>query len=40
MTSTSQNSPLGLRKNSKKEKARRTGLRGETYGYWYLRRHG
>ncbi|HEY2352096.1 MAG TPA: YraN family protein [Candidatus Acidoferrum sp.] len=23
-----------------KEKARRTGLRGETYGYWYLRRHG
>jgi putative endonuclease len=24
----------------KKEKARRTGLRGETYGYWYLRRHG
>ncbi|MEQ1354273.1 MAG: YraN family protein [Candidatus Acidiferrum sp.] len=24
----------------KKEKARRTGMRGETYGYWYLRRHG
>ena len=24
----------------KKEKARRTGTRGETYGYWYLRRHG
>ena len=23
-----------------KEKARRTGLRGETYGYWYLRHHG
>ena len=20
--------------------ARRTGVRGETYGYWYLRRHG
>jgi putative endonuclease len=27
-------------KLEKKEKARRTGLRGETYGYWYLRRHG
>ncbi len=23
-----------------KEKSRRTGLRGETYGYWYLRRQG
>jgi putative endonuclease len=23
-----------------KEKARRVGIRGETYGYWYLRRHG
>lgn len=23
-----------------KEAARRTGVRGETYGYWYLRRHG
>jgi putative endonuclease len=23
-----------------KEKARRTGMRGETYAYWYLRRHG
>ena len=23
-----------------KEKARRTGIRGETYAYWYLRRHG
>ena len=21
-------------------KARRTGVRGETYAYWYLRRHG
>jgi putative endonuclease len=28
------------RRNFSKEKARRTGLRGETYGYWYLRRHG
>jgi len=23
-----------------KEEARRTGVRGETYAYWYLRRHG
>jgi putative endonuclease len=23
-----------------KEEARRTGIRGETYAYWYLRRHG
>jgi putative endonuclease len=28
------------KKNERKEKARRTGLRGETYGYWYLRRLG
>jgi len=26
--------------NSAKEQARRTGVRGETYAYWYLRRHG
>ena len=26
--------------NSAKQRARRTGLRGETYAYWYLRRHG
>jgi putative endonuclease len=25
---------------SVKTKARRTGVRGETYAYWYLRRHG
>jgi putative endonuclease len=25
---------------SKKNDARRTGVRGETYAYWYLRRHG
>jgi hypothetical protein len=24
----------------RKEKARRRGLLGETYGYWYLRRQG
>src|SRR5271156_3826369 len=23
-----------------KHRARRTGIRGETYAYWYLRRHG
>jgi Holliday junction resolvase-like predicted endonuclease len=27
-------------KPQQKEQARHTGLRGETYGYWYLRRHG
>ncbi len=26
--------------NSAKLRARRTGVRGETYAYWYLRRHG
>jgi putative endonuclease len=25
---------------SAKDQARRTGVRGETYAYWYLRRHG
>jgi len=25
---------------SAKERARRTGIQGETYAYWYLRRHG
>ncbi|MCL5287080.1 MAG: YraN family protein [Acidobacteria bacterium] len=25
---------------SKKLRARRTGIRGETFAYWYLRRHG
>ena len=28
------------RADSRKERARRTGVRGETYAYWYLRRHG
>src|SRR5579862_3793937 len=27
-------------KVEKKQRARRTGIRGETYAYWYLRRHG
>jgi putative endonuclease len=26
--------------DSAKERARQTGVRGETYAYWYLRRHG
>jgi putative endonuclease len=26
--------------SSPKQQARRTGVRGETYAYWYLRRHG
>jgi putative endonuclease len=26
--------------DTKKLEARRTGIRGETYAYWYLRRHG
>src|SRR5208282_3517134 len=26
--------------DSPKQRARRTGVRGETYAYWYLRRHG
>jgi putative endonuclease len=26
--------------DSAKQRARRTGVRGETYAYWYLRRHG
>jgi putative endonuclease len=25
---------------SSRQRARRTGVRGETYAYWYLRRHG
>jgi hypothetical protein len=28
------------RRRVRKEKARRRGLLGETYGYWYLRRQG
>src|SRR6202046_3203685 len=26
--------------DSAKKRAQRTGVRGETYAYWYLRRHG
>lgn len=27
-------------RDSAKQRKRRTGIRGETYAYWYLRRHG
>jgi len=27
-------------RESKRARARRTGVRGETFAYWYLRRHG
>src|SRR5579871_5409139 len=27
-------------KNSRKSRAAKVGVRGETYAYWYLRRHG
>jgi putative endonuclease len=30
----------GSSPEAKKNEARRTGVRGETYAYWYLRRHG
>jgi putative endonuclease len=30
----------GSSADTKKNAARRTGVRGETYAYWYLRRHG
>jgi putative endonuclease len=34
-------SDISLDKSSKKKQAaRRTGIRGETYAYWFLRRHG
>ena len=32
--------PAAERIEASKLQARRTGIRGETYGYWYLRRHG
>jgi len=32
--------PEGGGKSSFKQQARRTGVRGETYAYWYLRRRG
>ncbi len=30
----------GEGEDTPKHRARRTGIRGETYAYWYLRRHG
>jgi len=30
----------GFSNDTKKLEARRTGVRGETYAYWYLRRNG
>jgi hypothetical protein len=30
----------GFSSDAKKLEARRTGVRGETYAYWYLRRNG
>ncbi len=33
-------SPSGVAGISAKNRARHTGVRGETYAYWYLRRHG
>lgn len=32
--------PTEAEEQSLKQRARRTGIRGETYAYWYLRRHG
>jgi putative endonuclease len=32
--------PANSPHSSRKQRARRTGVRGETYAYWYLRRHG
>jgi putative endonuclease len=32
--------PAGSPEVSSRHRARRTGVRGETYAYWYLRRHG
>jgi putative endonuclease len=36
----SADSPSGAAGDSAKQRARQTGVRGETYAYWYLRRHG
>jgi putative endonuclease len=40
LTETAAESSDSNRANSATERARRTGVRGETYAYWYLRRHG
>jgi putative endonuclease len=33
-------SPTPPARETVKQRSRRTGIRGETYAYWYLRRHG
>src|SRR6204780_5597957 len=40
LTETAAESSDSNRADPAKERARRTGVRGETYAYWYLRRHG
>jgi putative endonuclease len=36
----SENASEDSSETSLRQRARRTGVRGETYAYWYLRRHG
>ncbi len=36
----SESSETNSQENTRKQQARRTGIRGETYAYWYLRREG
>jgi putative endonuclease len=36
----STHSPSDIAGDTAKHRARRTGIRGETYAYWYLRRYG
>ena len=36
----SAHSPADAARATAKNRARQTGVRGETYAYWYLRRHG
>lgn len=36
----SESSEANSGENTRKQEARRTGIRGETYAYWYLRRQG
>ena len=36
----SAHTPTGAAEATAKHRARQTGIRGETYAYWYLRRHG
>jgi putative endonuclease len=36
----SAHTPTGVAGDPAKHRARQTGIRGKTYAYWYLRRHG